>query len=667
VGGEDGLANRAYDALIGAGTGAATGGVLQSALEGIPAAWGAAKRFIGPQTPDAALGSVGEALGGFVTPQELATGMKSIKGDPLGAVRSSAEVTGSPELAILEQSLGSSADKSLEYAAQKGVRNDAQQFILDQVSPAKGVLDETSGQTALDTIAAQKAADKKVVGDLYDLIPVGTQAKLGGLKIQAQDLKTTYFGPGGGKMSPRLQEKFDFITSPANKGRLTINELKNARGELLDISSTAYRRGDNQEGSMASQLADGIKNVIGNAPKGAVEWNAANKAAAEYFDKYQGPRNKPAPLKDIAKILPSRVYAKIMSSPEAAKQYERIVNGQPQGLTAIKNQIASDLSAMTDAAKVNFIANHETQLKTILGSDYGYLKSLHDSIRSRIDTQKLANATANSNTALKLSGVVERALTGKNASKPSNGLWSALVKGIATITGGTAAYAHPLIAIPTAIAGVGAKVLRDRSGKLVQDALYQALDRPNVLKKALDLASLPKPIRQALSSAKGTNILLAGMQGEREKPKSFSQKIDAAHSIAFDRAKAMEAPKLAGHDREKLLGAIAGQESGGQKNPDLAVSPKGAIGRYQLMPDTAKALGVDPTKPEQAKAAAAQLLTHLYDRFKDTKLALAAYNYGEGNLHHQMTLHSAKTWDEVKKYVPEETQNYVPEVLARLA
>ena len=77
----------------------------------------------------------------------------------------------------------------------------------------------------------------------------------------------------------------------------------------------------------------------------------------------------------------------------------------------------------------------------------------------------------------------------------------------------------------------------------------------------------------------------------------------------------------------QLLSAIAKAESG--YNPN-AVSGAGAQGLMQLMPDTARSLGVDPTDPAQAVDGAARLLAGHLRRFGSTELAVAAYNAGGG-------------------------------------
>ena len=59
-----------------------------------------------------------------------------------------------------------------------------------------------------------------------------------------------------------------------------------------------------------------------------------------------------------------------------------------------------------------------------------------------------------------------------------------------------------------------------------------------------------------------------------------------------------------------------------------AVSPKGALGLAQLMPDTAKLLRVDALDPKENLEGGARYLYQQYRRFNSWRLALAAYNAG---------------------------------------
>jgi soluble lytic murein transglycosylase-like protein len=79
-----------------------------------------------------------------------------------------------------------------------------------------------------------------------------------------------------------------------------------------------------------------------------------------------------------------------------------------------------------------------------------------------------------------------------------------------------------------------------------------------------------------------------------------------------------------------LLDAVARSESG--YDPDI-VSPAGAIGVMQLMPATARQLGVDPRDPVQNIMGGAAYLRAQIDRFDGAiDLALAAYNAGSGRV-----------------------------------
>jgi soluble lytic murein transglycosylase-like protein len=89
-------------------------------------------------------------------------------------------------------------------------------------------------------------------------------------------------------------------------------------------------------------------------------------------------------------------------------------------------------------------------------------------------------------------------------------------------------------------------------------------------------------------------------------------------------AKAKAAAAAHGVPEDVFLKLIA-QESGW--NPE-ALSPKGAIGLAQLMPETAANLGVDPSDPEANLDGGARYLRMMFDRFGTWRLALAAYNAG---------------------------------------
>ena len=101
-----------------------------------------------------------------------------------------------------------------------------------------------------------------------------------------------------------------------------------------------------------------------------------------------------------------------------------------------------------------------------------------------------------------------------------------------------------------------------------------------------------------------------------------------------------------------LLNAVAKNESG--YNPN-AVSPAGARGLMQIMPATARELGVNPMNPSEAIDGAARLLSSNLRQFKSVELAVAAYNAGAG---------AVARYGGIPPY--SETRTYVQRVLSTL-
>jgi hypothetical protein len=121
---------------------------------------------------------------------------------------------------------------------------------------------------------------------------------------------------------------------------------------------------------------------------------------------------------------------------------------------------------------------------------------------------------------------------------------------------------------------------------------------------------------------------------------------------------------------EALLPAVRQVESGGN---DFAVSPSGAKGPWQFMDatadDVAKQLNMpsyDIFTEKDAEPMARHYLSTLYDRYEDPELALAAYNYGMGNIDKRLKDASERSFNAIADTLPKETRNYVPKVMGLL-
>jgi soluble lytic murein transglycosylase-like protein len=115
------------------------------------------------------------------------------------------------------------------------------------------------------------------------------------------------------------------------------------------------------------------------------------------------------------------------------------------------------------------------------------------------------------------------------------------------------------------------------------------------------------------------------------------------------------------------LTAVALVESGGQP---FALSPKGARGVWQFMPETARRYGLivtaardDRTDAGKSTRAAARYLRDLYRQFGDWRLAFAAYNAGEQRIGQALLRAGKASFENIERGLPQETRDYVPAVV----
>lgn len=102
-----------------------------------------------------------------------------------------------------------------------------------------------------------------------------------------------------------------------------------------------------------------------------------------------------------------------------------------------------------------------------------------------------------------------------------------------------------------------------------------------------------------------------------------------------------------------------------------AVSPAGAAGLWQLMPETARAYGLrvdervdERMDPYRCTEAALALLSDLYSEFRNWALVLAAYNCGPTRVRSLLNRSSSGTYAGIRQQLPGQTRAYVPRFLA---
>jgi hypothetical protein len=110
-----------------------------------------------------------------------------------------------------------------------------------------------------------------------------------------------------------------------------------------------------------------------------------------------------------------------------------------------------------------------------------------------------------------------------------------------------------------------------------------------------------------------------------------------------------------------LIAAIIKKESTFKNN---LVSPAGARGYMQLMPGTARDLGVrNPMDPTQNIMGGVKYIRQMLENYGgNTELALAAYNWGPGNLNKARRRYGS-SWSAIRSHAPKETRDYVDKIM----
>lgn len=149
------------------------------------------------------------------------------------------------------------------------------------------------------------------------------------------------------------------------------------------------------------------------------------------------------------------------------------------------------------------------------------------------------------------------------------------------------------------------------------------------------------------------------------KPEYFKRMLDRSHKYLFHIMNEVE--------RRGMPTEIAFLPVVESAFVPTANSPVGAAGLWQFMPATGRHYGLEQTwwydgrrDVMEATRAALDYLENLYAQFGDWNLALAAYNWGEGNLARAIARAQAAglepTYENIK--MPNETRNYAPKLIA---
>lgn len=195
-------------------------------------------------------------------------------------------------------------------------------------------------------------------------------------------------------------------------------------------------------------------------------------------------------------------------------------------------------------------------------------------------------------------------------------------------------------------------------GSLPQGDVAQALQRAGVAVGDTQAPVAVKPSSVPTQDAE-TAALEAELQALKEQMPKEEVKV-GKQNISLPIGEEFAPPSL--------VKAVMQVESGGKTD---AVSPKGARGPMQLMPGTAKQLGVDINDPQENIHGGSRYLQQMINKYGKKDIALAAYNWGPGNIDKAIRQLKADgkrvTWSNIMQAVkvPMETRLYVNKVLSK--
>ena len=165
----------------------------------------------------------------------------------------------------------------------------------------------------------------------------------------------------------------------------------------------------------------------------------------------------------------------------------------------------------------------------------------------------------------------------------------------------------------------------------MMESMHAVMQRINEIRQRFHIT---RPVQQEQRTAGNFGIELSQRLNEQGGPGdmvNMSRREDEGPDATATGAIRDMARDYAARNRVSpaLVNAVIETES--SYNP-RAVSPRGAMGLMQLMPDVARGLGVEnPFEPEENIRGGVTLLRRLLDKYHgDQRLALAAYNAGEG-------------------------------------
>lgn len=599
-----------------------------------------------------------------------------------------AEITGQPGIASLEKTLINTNPEVRSFVAeQNAAREAARQSIFSKMAPAP-MTQEQAGLAIREGLTANADTAGQKVSDL------AAKAFIGGEELAPKAAKgvvtatlNQFTKDGARTVSGEFRDLVqNFRALPSKVDLQTLQNYRSSFGEWAGAgaaqgASTVEKQTARVAGAMRDALDKSIEKAVMSGDLPASQANAWKKmiaARSAQGDLYQsgavGDILEKAPFSSATnpkfKIGASEITDKSLSSVEDARQLVAALNKQSGGIKAARGAILSKIwdksTSITGANSVEFnAATFNRQVKTLADvskevltpSQVKGLGIIADDLANQAGVGRKAYAASagQSITAQSTSNIqkIQEAISAQAPGAIRNAIKEIPILGRATDT------LLNVVSNPAQRQRLVNKALADF---IMDPAKAEALLVGNFSPKTKVLQEfgtfLQKSINGAVPglAAAGGEVGAAMNQLKSKEPQQAPAKSVPA---AVDSLKGSKKADPV----ESILDAIKHVESRG--NPK-AVSPKGAQGAYQIMPEMQKRLGVkDATNEKDARAGAKKLFLDELSYFKDPKLAMAAYNLGRPKLL-KAGWKPGMSFEDIVMNLPAETRNYVPQVLAQL-
>lgn len=707
------------------------GAALYRSLMGPPTEE-AAQRLIGAELPkimvgsEAAQSAVGQAVAREQLAQAAAEKEALTQAGLPASTLTTPQLTGSEQLARTEallqgQPLGQ-ANVQLAETASKQL--DEINAAAESLTALKDPNPKRAGEAARTLLESAREKQRTSAGALFTDEVRAITAPATGIAKDADNVfqeiykDTKVLEPNSDLKS--LVTKIEKVE--ADKAtQTTVGKLQDLRSEALELSRSAAN------GSRDELFADRLVEMLGKRID-AVEGTGALKAARSEWRQFKQRwyRSGDGQLSPLARLLrkqnPEDIITSVGKKSAVSDEYAKVVGGlEPNKLAT---EMADFVQQKTVGQKLDWLRSKravyaDSPIMPVLDQWEGILKRIQGTegkaavpglSAENIDTQAKSLIRA-------LGGVGKDAVaSGAEASAVSasrniarSGLTSALG---GYVSGIGAAIVNPLI-------GGGMKASTARTAS----ALAQALTDPATALKYVDDAAkhgkeeaarratqdqIAKGLVAAVESFAPRAGAFARSSGMISNPVEYAATTPLPETEADIAAEEAQIQAAIEAERARLAPATtptpeptvepAATIQVGKQNisiptgdkyapPSLvkavmqvestfnpkAVSPKGASGLMQIMPATAKYLGLKPEDrfdPEKNVEAGSRYLAKQLNEFGSEELALAAYNWGPLNIKQAMAKVRAEgkrpTWANIKASVkvPRETREYVDKVLS---